>query len=193
MRSVRRRCSDPSTTFLMCSGRLSGAPRTFDVEPELAGDGDVVAERRERFSDKLFARMGAVHLGGIEERDASFVRRANGSDALVSVRGRSVVGADAHAPGAQFRDVQRSEFSGLHVVVAPVADFLGCVRACGQHQRSGGQPGTDEGGSSHEVAATDTTDIVVLSHFGGLLGGSSVSGRSAPRKPETPRTVTVPG
>ena len=149
MRSVRRRCSDPSTTFLMCSGRLSRCTGTFDIEPELGGDGDIVAEGRERFSDKLFARIRAVHLGGIEERDTFFVGRANGSDALVSVRGRSVVGADAHAPGAQFRDFQRSEFPGLHVVVAPVAGFLGFVRACGQQQRSGSQPGTDEGGSSH--------------------------------------------
>ena len=119
----------------MCSGRLSGRTGTFDIEPELGCDGDLVAEGRERLSDKLFVRIGAVHLGGVEERDAFVVGRANGSDALVSVRGRSVVGADAHAPSAQFRDFQRSESSGLHVVVAPVAGFLGCCSAHAANNR----------------------------------------------------------
>ena len=154
--------------------------RTLDIEPELAGDGDIVTERRECLSDKLFAGIRAVHLGGVEERDPSFIRRANGSDALVSVRGRSVIGADAHAPSAQFRDVQRSESSALHVVVAAVADVLGFVRARSQHQGSSSQPGTDEGGSRHQVAATDTPDIVVLSHFGCLLHALSVPIRWPP-------------
>jgi hypothetical protein len=173
-------------------GSTQRRTRPFDIKTELGCDGDIVTEGRECLSDKLFTGIRAVHLGGIEERDPLFVGHANGSDALVSIRGRSVVGADAHAPGAQFRDVQCSESSGLHVVVTPVAGLLGFVRARGQHQGCGGQPGTDEGGSRHQVAATDTPDIVRLSHFGCLLDALSVPIRWAPswvciQKPETPR------
>ena len=82
MRSVLRRLSEPSTTFLMCSGRLLRPP-AFDVEPELGGDDDLVAEGRERFSDKLFVRVRAVDFGRIEERDALFMGRTNDLDALV--------------------------------------------------------------------------------------------------------------
>ena len=112
MRSVLRRLSEPSTTFLMCSGRLFSPP-AFEVEAELGRDHDLVADGRERLADKLFVGVGAVDLGRIEERDALFVGGANDLDALVSVGGRAVVGADAHAPGAHFRDFQLSEFSCL--------------------------------------------------------------------------------
>ena len=85
-------------------------PPAFDVEAELGGDGDLVADGRERFSDKLFVRVRAVDLGRIEERDALFVGGTNDLDALVPVGRRSVVGADAHAPGADFRDLQLPSF-----------------------------------------------------------------------------------
>ena len=68
----------------------------FNVEAELRRDPDAVANRRERFPDKLLARVRPVHFGGIEERDASLMGFAQESNALASVRGRSVVGADAH-------------------------------------------------------------------------------------------------
>ena len=83
MRSVRRRFSDSSTTFLMCSGRLLRPPG-FDVEAELGRDHDLVAERRERFADELFVGVGAVDFGGVEERDALFIGGADDLDALVS-------------------------------------------------------------------------------------------------------------
>jgi len=52
--------------------------------------------RRERFADKLLVRVRPVHFGGIEERDASLMGFAQEGNALASVRGRPVVGADAH-------------------------------------------------------------------------------------------------
>jgi hypothetical protein len=53
-------------------------------------------DRRERFADKFLVRVRPVHFGGIEERDASLMGFAQEGNALASVRGRPVVGADAH-------------------------------------------------------------------------------------------------
>ena len=69
----------------------------------------------ERFSDELFVRVRTVDFGGIEERDALLVGGTNDLDALLPVCRRSVVGADAHAPGPHLRDLQFPELSRLHV------------------------------------------------------------------------------
>src|SRR2546426_4157258 len=96
--------------------RLAVETTGFEVETEFACDDDLVAERRKRFSDKVFARKWTVNFGGIKKRDASFMGCTNDLNALVPVCGRSVVGADAHAPSADFRDFQLSEFSCFHFV-----------------------------------------------------------------------------
>ncbi len=98
----------------MCSGRQPDRP--INLKAKLAGDDDFVAEWRECFSDQLFVYIGAVNFGCIEERDAFFKGRPNGLNALGYVCGRSVVGANAHAPGPEFRDFQFAEFSRLHFV-----------------------------------------------------------------------------
>ena len=82
MRSVRRRLSEASTTFLMRSGRLFRPTVPSISKPNLRGDRDPVAEGRERFADKFLARVGAIHFGGIEERDAFFVGCPDDPDAL---------------------------------------------------------------------------------------------------------------
>jgi hypothetical protein len=51
----------------------------FDVVAELGGDGDLVADRCERLSDELLAPVWSVNLGGVEERDASFMGGASSS------------------------------------------------------------------------------------------------------------------
>src|SRR6266480_4688448 len=103
MRSVLRRLSDASTTFLaLWSAIQSYCP--INREAKLACNNDFVAERRERFSDKLFVCIWAVHFGCIEERDAFVMGCTNDVDALVSVCGGSVVGANTHAPKSHFRD-----------------------------------------------------------------------------------------
>ena len=58
---------------------------SFDVEPELRRDSHVVANGCERFADKLLARVGPVHFGGIEERHASVMGFTEHSDAFASV------------------------------------------------------------------------------------------------------------
>jgi hypothetical protein len=83
-------------------GLTERSTRTCDVEAELAGNRDPVAEGGKCFSDKGFVGIRAVDFGGVEERDPVVVRGADGCDALALVGGRSVVGADAHAPGTEF-------------------------------------------------------------------------------------------
>ena len=70
----------------------------FKVKTKFACDNDFAADRRERFSDKIFVCKRAVDFGCIKERDAFFMSGTNDVDALVSVCGRSVVGAVAGGP-----------------------------------------------------------------------------------------------
>ena len=101
------------------------AARPSMSKPNLVAIDDLVAERRERFADELFVRVRAVDLGGVEERDAFFVGGADDLDALASVCGRSVVGADAHAPGTQFRDFQLPSFRVfMGVLIAVLAPLV---------------------------------------------------------------------
>ena len=72
----------------------------FKVETKFACDNDFVAKRRECFSDKFFVCKWTVNFGGIKERDAFFMGCTNDLNALVSGCGRTVVGADTHAPGS---------------------------------------------------------------------------------------------
>src|SRR5882672_3561945 len=94
---------------------MAVVPAGLDVVAELGRNRDLVADGGERFSDELLARVWAVHLGGVEERDAPFMCRADDRDALAPVCGRSVVGADAHAPGAELRDLELPELARLHL------------------------------------------------------------------------------
>src|SRR5437899_139024 len=76
---------------------------TVNRKTKLACNNDFVAERRERFSDKLLVCIWAVNFGCIEERDAFFMGCTNDLNALVLGCGRPVVGANTHAPSSQFR------------------------------------------------------------------------------------------
>jgi hypothetical protein len=67
-------------------GSAIQSDRPINLEAKLARDDDLVAERRECFSDQLFVCIGAVNFGGIEERDAFIESRTTGLDALVYVR-----------------------------------------------------------------------------------------------------------
>ena len=52
------------------------ASASLDVEAKLRRDPDIVANWRQRFTDKLLAGVGPVHFGGIEEGHASLMRFA---------------------------------------------------------------------------------------------------------------------
>ena len=91
--------------------------RAVDLEAELGGDGDLVADRREGLADQFLVDVGAVDFRGVEERDASLVGVANHTDALGPVHARTVVAAaEAHVAEAEFRDFQAAELSGFHFV-----------------------------------------------------------------------------
>jgi hypothetical protein len=72
------------------------------VETKFACDSDFVAERRERFADKLFVGLRTIDFGREKKRDAVFMGCPNDLNALASVRGRAVVSAYTHTPKYQF-------------------------------------------------------------------------------------------
>jgi hypothetical protein len=125
MHSTRSRRSEPSTAATMCAGRLSSVGRAFrpaqvgrrvEIEPELGGDHDLPAKRRQRFADQFFIRVGAVDLGRVEERDAALDGGGEQGGHLALVLGRAVRVAHAHAAEAERRDFEAggAEFAGLH-------------------------------------------------------------------------------
>ena len=78
--------------------------RAVNLEPEFACYHHLVADRRKRLADKLLVCIWPVDLGCVEEGNALLERGADGLDALGLVGSRAIVGADAHASGADFRD-----------------------------------------------------------------------------------------
>jgi hypothetical protein len=64
------------------------------IVAKFCGDSDLVANRCEGFSDKLFASIWAVNFSGIKERDAFFVGRPNELNAFGFGCWGAVVGAD---------------------------------------------------------------------------------------------------
>ena len=60
--------------------------RAIDLEAELGGDGDLVADRCEGLADQFFVDIRTVDFRGIEERDAPLVGIANLTDALGAVK-----------------------------------------------------------------------------------------------------------
>ena len=74
---------DDRLDVLRSAVQTTSAP--FDVEAELRRDPDAVANRRERFSNELFAGVRSVDFSGVEKRDASFMRFTENLDALVPV------------------------------------------------------------------------------------------------------------
>ena len=68
-----------------------------EVQAELGGDHDLVADRGERFADEFFVGERPVDLGGVEERDAEIDRGADERDGVVACRDRAVALGHAHA------------------------------------------------------------------------------------------------
>ena len=77
---------------------------TIDLETEFGCDNDLVAERLKRFSDKFLTCKWTVNLGRIKERHSFVMGCADNIDPLVYACGRTVIGADTHAPKPHFRD-----------------------------------------------------------------------------------------
>jgi hypothetical protein len=58
-----------------------------DVEPELGGYQDVVADWLQRFADKFLVDVGAVPFGGVEQGDAAFGGGPNDGKCFCPVAG----------------------------------------------------------------------------------------------------------
>jgi hypothetical protein len=97
--------------------------RAVDGKAKLAGDLHLVADGSERLADQLLVDVGSINLSRIEERDPLLVSGPDDIDALRLVGGRSIIGADAHAAKAYFRDVERPEFACFHDAL-----LSGCLR-----------------------------------------------------------------
>jgi hypothetical protein len=86
-----------------------------DVEAELGGDHDLVAERLQAFADQLLVRIGAVDLGGVEEGHAQLDRAGQHLEGVGLVQRRAVDLAHPHAAQTDGRDFQAvAEFARLH-------------------------------------------------------------------------------
>jgi hypothetical protein len=72
-------------------------PGRRELEPELRGDDDLVADRGEGLTDEGFVDERSVRLGGVEECHPQIVGGPDQPHAVVGVDGLAVVGAEAHA------------------------------------------------------------------------------------------------
>ena len=90
MRSVLRRFSDGlgDLADVRRPAVEAGLLAVLELESELGGDHDLIANRRERFADEFFVRERPVRFGGVEERDAAINGRADDADPVLRLRGR---------------------------------------------------------------------------------------------------------
>lgn len=79
--------------------RVQPLETVVDVEAELGGDPHLVTDRFENRPDEQLILMGAVDLGGVEERDADVESRGDGVFRLVC-------GGEAHAAEADVGDLE---------------------------------------------------------------------------------------
>ena len=73
----------------------------LDLEAELRGDDDLIANRGECFADNVFVRKRAVHFRRVEEGHAAVDGRPDHGQAVFARRCGPVTEADAHAAEAQ--------------------------------------------------------------------------------------------
>ena len=108
----------------MCSGwplRAEHVVRAvLDDEAGLGGEHDLVAAAGERAADELLVRERAVHVGGVEERDAELERAMDHRERLRVVTG-AVGPAHPHAAESDRadRDAARAESPLLHGCSVP--------------------------------------------------------------------------
>ena len=101
---------------LRAAVHAAAARLRIEVEAELGGDHDLVAEGGEGFADELLVRERAVDFGGVEERDAALDGRPDQRDPVLLVDCRAVAKAQSHAAEPDGRDFQAavSKFALLH-------------------------------------------------------------------------------
>ena len=118
--STPSRCSEPSTTCLITSGRLVTRPlglrsTGIDVPAELGRDHHLVPVRGERLADELLVGVRTVDLGGVEEGDAAVHSGADQRDHLLPVRLVAVAAGHAHAAQPDGGDLEAVGAEGAFV------------------------------------------------------------------------------
>ena len=78
----------------------------INIEAELGGDHHLIAHRRQRLAHHLFIGERAIDLGGVEEGDAAFRRRADQGDPVRLAERMTVAEIQPHAAKAQGRNLQ---------------------------------------------------------------------------------------
>ena len=90
--------------------------RAIDLEAELGGDGDLVANRCEGLADQFLVDVGTVDFRRVEERDArSWASRITRMPWARS-HPAAVAAAERHVAEANLRHLQASQLSGFHCV-----------------------------------------------------------------------------
>src|SRR5687767_8512188 len=102
MVSTPSRCSEPSTTCLITSGRLVTPPvglrSTGSMsQPNLVRDQHLVLIRGERLAHQLLVGVRTVDLGSVEEGHPAIHSGADQRDHLLPVRLVAVAAGHAHA------------------------------------------------------------------------------------------------
>jgi hypothetical protein len=112
-----------------------------DVEVELGGYDDLVADWGEGLTEELLVDERPVGFGGVEERDPSVGCSADQRDAVVLVRWLAVVHAQAHAAKSQGGDLKAAKGAGLHCAHPRGFPSIGLViRLAGSRSRRPGRP-----------------------------------------------------
>ena len=79
----------------------------------LGREHDLIAAAADGAADQLFVGVRAVHVGGVEQRDAELEGAMDGGDRLALIAW-AVELAHPHAPESDRRDLQAAELSCLH-------------------------------------------------------------------------------
>ncbi len=88
----------------------------IEVETEFRSDHHLLAEGRERFSQKLLVLIRAIGLGRVEEGHAAFKRPPDQCCRFLNIRRRAITITQPHAAETDDRDFQSalSKFTLLH-------------------------------------------------------------------------------
>src|SRR5580693_2248992 len=78
----------------------------IDLEAELGGDYDLVADRRQSLPDNLLIGEGTIDLGGVEEGHAAFRRIPDQLDGILFAERMAIAGVEAHTAEADGRNLQ---------------------------------------------------------------------------------------
>src|SRR5262249_23122423 len=87
----------------------------IDLETELGGDDDLIANGSESLAEQLLVRERTVSFGSAQEREAGFEGPAQPVDRLLLLRRWAVAVTESHATEAQGGDFKIfSKFASLH-------------------------------------------------------------------------------